>query len=302
MKEKYLEYLYNKVINESQLIDEQTADEEKVETLKEIKKSFSFDYSTENRYMIRELKDKTYDQMDKMRDQDPQISSFLDGNIYLYEINGTKRTFYFINENKIYAGKFIDIPNGENDLYEIVFAQTSKLKTQDIKETEKLNLGISNIKILSKIYLIIITCPYFKRENNSVFYFSTIENSNFKSNMKDKSETEDMIEMYIDSCEENIKKEVKDFTELVHESDFNEIFIKLKKDILNIVGTAKIKNKIYENFMNSVESNLSMKLNKYTFNYKRKGKIKVCVAFSKNKSVDDIQKTIESADHKFKNK
>jgi hypothetical protein len=54
--------------------------------------------------------------------------------------------------------------------------------------------------------------------------------------------------------------------------------------------------------MNSVESNLNVKLNKYTFNYKKKGKTKVCVAFSKNKTVSDIQKTIESADHKFKNK
>ena len=302
MKEKYLNYLYEKVINENELVNSDMVGEEKPETVKELKKSFGFDYSPDNNLMVRKLKDKSFNEITEMRDQDPQIANFLDGNIYLYEVNGAKRTFYFINENRIYAGKFIDIPNGENDLYEIIFSQTTKLKTSDLKETEKLNLSISNIKILSKIYLIIISCPYFKRENNSVFYFSTIENSNFKSSMKDRSETEDMIEMYIDNCEENIKKEVKDFTELVHENDFDEIFIKLRKDIANIVGTAKIKNKIYENFMNSVESNLGMKLNKYTFNYRKKNKTKVCVAFSKNKSIDDIQKTIESAEHKFKNK
>ena len=298
MREKYLDYLYNKIINE----DDSSANEEKAEKLTEIKKSFGFDYSQENNLIIRELKNKTYTEIQQIRESDPQISDFLEGKIYLYEVLGPKRTFYFVNENKMYAGKFIDIPNSENDLYEIVFSQTNKLKTQDVKETEKLNLSFSNIKILSKIYLIIITCPYFKRENNSVFYFSTIENSNFKSNLKDKSETEDMIEMYIDNCENNIIKEIKDFTELLHENDVKESFERLKKDILKNIQNAKIKNKIYENFMNSVESNLNVKLNKYTFNYKKKGKTKVCVAFSKNKTVSDIQKTIESADHKFKNK
>jgi hypothetical protein len=64
-----------------------------------------------------------------------------------------------------------------------------------------------NVKILSKIYLIITSCPYFKRENNSVFYFSTIENSNFKISFKDKNITEDTIEVLIDDCEKNVKDE-----------------------------------------------------------------------------------------------
>jgi hypothetical protein len=300
MKEKYLNYLYKKVLNEADE-KESTANEEKSEKLKEIKKSFGFDFSEENNLIIKELKNKSLNEIEQMRNMDSQISDFLDGKIYLYEITSSKRSFYFVNENKIYAGKFIDIPNSENDLYEIIFAQTNKIKTQDLKETEKLTLNVNNVKILSKIYLIIITCPYFKRENNSVFYFSTVENSNFKSNSKDKSETENIIENYINDCEEKIKKEINDFTELLHANDITESFDKLRYDILEKVKNVKVKNKIYENFMNSVESNLNMRLNKYTFNYKRKDKIKVCVAFSKNKSVSDIRQTIESADHKFKN-
>lgn len=299
MKEKYLEYFYDKIINEeNEEKNESDTPEKKVE---ELKRSFDFQYSPDNYEILKHLKGKTYEEIEKIKDEDTQIVDFIDGKIYLYEIFGTKRIFYFMYDKKIYSGKFIDIPNGENDMYEIIFSQTKKLKTQDLKETEKLNLSINNIKILSKIYLIIVTGPYFKRENSSVFYFSTIENSNFKTNFKDKGEIEDNIEMIIDNCEDETKREIKDFTELVHENDINEIFNNLKRNIFNIIKTAKVKNKIYENFMTSVESNLNVKLNKYTFNYKRKDKVKVCVAFSKNKSVEEIKKTIESANHKFKN-
>lgn len=298
MKEKYLEYLYSKIINEEDEKKEGETSEKKVE---EFKKSFNFNFSLENNQMIKYLKNKNIEEMEAIKNEDLQISDFLEGKIYLYEIIGTKRTFYFINERKIYAGKFIDIPNGENDMYEIVFSEMKKVKTQELKETEKLNLGINNIKILSKIYLIIVTCPYFKRENNTIFYFSTIENSNFKTNFKDRDDMEDMLEVNINNFEDEIKNDIKNFTELVHETDIENIFKNLKNNIFGLLKNARIKNKIYENFMKSVESNLNVKLNKYTFNYKRKDKIKVCVAFSKNKTVEEIKKTIENANHKFRN-
>ena len=298
MKEKYLEYLYSKIINEEDEKNEGETSEKKVE---EFKKSFNFNFSPENNQMVKYLKNKNIEEIEAIKNEDLQIDDFLEGRIYLYEIIGTKRTFYFINERKIYAGKFIDIPNGENDMYEIVFSEMKKLKTQELKETEKLNLGINNIKILSKIYLIIVTCPYFKRENNSVFYFSTIENSNFKTNFKDRDDMEDMLEVNINNFEDEIKNDIKNFTELVHETDIENIFKNFKNNIFDLLKNARVKNKIYENFMKSVESNLNVKLNKYTFNYKRKDKIKVCVAFSKNKTVEEIKKTIESASHKFRN-
>ena len=298
MKEKYLEYLYSKIINEEDEKKEGETSEKKVE---DFKKSFNFNFSLENNQMIKYLKNKNIEEMEAIKNEDLQISDFLEGKIYLYEIIGTKRTFYFINERKIYAGKFIDIPNGENDMYEIVFSEMKKVKTQELKETEKLNLGINNIKILSKIYLIIVTCPYFKRENNTIFYFSTIENSNFKTNFKDRDDMEDMLEVNINNFEDEIKNDIKNFTELVHETDIENIFKNLKNNIFGLLKNARIKNKIYENFMKSVESNLNVKLNKYTFNYKRKDKIKVCVAFSKNKTVEEIKKTIENANHKFRN-
>jgi hypothetical protein len=125
--------------------------------------------------------------------------------------------------------------------------------------------------------------------------------SNFKISFKDKNITEDTIEVLIDDCEKNVKDEIKMFTELVHENEIKDIFNVLKNNILSMIKNAKIKNKIYENFMTSVEQNIGVKLNKYTFNYVRRNKMKVCVAFSKNIPVSDIQKTIESADHKFKN-
>jgi hypothetical protein len=313
MKEKYLEYLYDKVINENVFVNNNYQTQysyltpsKKIETdnkdsIEQLQKTFNFDYSPKNESILKNLKNKMLDEIEKMKSDDVDIDNFLNGKTYLYEINGAKRAFYFVNNRKIYAGKFIDIPNGENDMYEIVFSEMKKLKTQDLKETEKLNLGISNVKVLSKIYLIIVTCPYFKRENSSVFYFSTIENNNFKSSFKDKGQAEDNIEMYINDCENKVKNEIKDFTELVHENDINDMFKKLRSSMSDIVKTAKIKNKIYENFMSSVESNLGVKLNKYTFNYRKRDRIKVCVAFSKNKSVDDIKKTIDSASHKFKN-
>ena len=303
MKEKYLEYLYDKVINENVLVaDETKAEEDNNEkTVKELSKTFGFKYSIENENILRYLKNKTIDEIEKIRDEDILIGDFIDGKIYLYEIIGSKRTFYFIDNKKIYVGKFIDIPNSENDMYEIVFSENKKLKTQDVKETEKLNLSIQNIKILSKIYIIITTCPYFKRENTSVFYFSTIENSNFKTSFKDRGITEDAIEAIIDECEDNVKEEIKTLTELVHENEIKNLFKNLKESVLATIKDAKTKNKIYENFMNSVETNLGIKLNKYTFNYRKKDKMKVCVAFSKNKNVDDIKKTIDSASHKFRN-
>lgn len=296
MKEKYLEYLYNKVINEEN--NEGDTGERKVE---EFKKAFDFEYSKDNKDVLKYLRNKTYDEILETKDKDPQIAAFLEGRIYLYEVLATKRTFYFIHDTKIYCGKFIDIPNGENDMYEIIFSETKKLKTQDIKDTEKLNLSVSNIKILSKIYLIIVTCPYFKKENNTVFYFSTIENSNFKTSFKDKDETDNMVEITINYCEKEVKNEIKNLIELVHENEIEKAFDDLKQNIKNIIKTAHVKNKIYENFMNSVESNLGVKLNKYTFNYRKKDKMRVCVAFSKNKSVYEIRKTVESASHKFKN-
>lgn len=296
MKEKYLEYLYDKVINEES--NDGDTGEQKAE---EFKKAFDFQYSKDNKDILRYLRNKTHDEIVELRDKDPQISAFLEGRIYLYEVIASKRTFYFIHDSKIYCGKFIDIPNGENDMYEIVFSETKKLKTQDIKDTEKLNLSVSNIRVLSKIYLIIVTCPYFKKENNTVFYFSTIENSNFKTTFKDKDETESMVEITINYCEKEVKNEIKNIVELVHESDIEKAFSVLKENIKGIIKNAYIKNKIYENFMNSVESSIGVKLNKYTFNYRKKDKIRVCVAFSKNKTVNEIQKTIESASHKFKN-
>lgn len=299
MKEKYLEYLYEKVINENLFFEENANTDEK--TITEMSKAFGFKYSNENENILKYLKNKSYEEIEELKDKDPQINDFLEGKIYLYEINISKRTFYFIDNKKIYVGKFIDIPNNENDMYEIIFSENKKLKTQDIKETQKLNLSVQNVKILSKIYLIITSCPYFKRENNSVFYFSTIENSNFKISFKDKNITEDTIEVLIDDCEKNVKDEIKMFTELVHENEIKDIFNVLKNNILSMIKNAKIKNKIYENFMTSVEQNVGVKLNKYTFNYVRRNKMKVCVAFSKNIPVSDIQKTIESADHKFKN-
>lgn len=312
MKEKYLEYLYDKVINENVLTNNyQTQysylNPQKIESeppknpIEQLQKSFNFDNSPKNESLLRELKHKSFDEIEKLKVNNVDIDNFLNGKIYLYEINGAKRTFYFANNKKLYAGKFIDIPNGENDMYEIVFSEVKKLKTQDLKETEKLNLSINNVKVLSKIYLIIVTCPYFKRENSSVFYFSTIENSNFRASFKDRGQAEDNIEMYLTDCENKVKNEIKDFTELVHENDISDMFKHLRKSMSDIVKTAKIKNKIYENFMSSVESSLGVKLNKYTFNYRKRDKIKVCVAFSKNKSVDDIKKTIDSASHKFRN-
>lgn len=298
MKENYLKYLYTKILNEEDEKNEGETSEKKAE---EFKKNFNFNFSPENSQMVKYLKNKSIDEIEGIKEEDSQIVDFLEGKIYLYEIIGTKRTFYFINDRKIYAGKFIDIPNGENDMYEIVFSEMKKIKTQELKETEKLNLSINNIKILSKIYLIIITCPYFKRENNYVFYFSTIENSNFKTNFKDRDDMEDMLEVNINNFEDEIKNDIKSFTELVHESDIENIFKNFKNNIFSLLKNARVKNKIYENFMKSVESNLNVKLNKYTFNYKRKDKIKVCVAFSKNKTVEEIQKTIESANHKFRN-
>lgn len=302
MKEKYLEYLYDKVISENVLVnDTKTEEDNNEKTVKDLSKTFGFQYSIENKNILRYLKNKSIDEIEKIKNEDVLIDDFLEGKIYLYEIIGSKRTFYFIDNKKIYVGKFIDIPNNENDMYEIVFSENKKLKTQDVKETEKLNLSIQNIKILSKIYLIITTCPYFKRENSTVFYFSTIENSNFKTTFKDKGVTEDAIEAIIDDCEDNVKEEIKTLTELVHENEIKNLFKNLKDDVLATIKNAKIKNKIYENFMNSVENSLGIKLNKYTFNYRKRDKMKVCVAFSKNKSVDDIKKTIESANHKFKN-
>lgn len=297
MKEKYIDYIYKNIINEDEEKNGNTS-ENKIE---EFKKKFNFNFSSENNEILKYLKNKNYEEIDKIKESDNQIVDFLNGEIYLYEIIGTKRTFYFINERKIYAGKFIDIPNGENDMFEIVFSEVKKIKTQDLKETEKLSLNINNIKILSKIYLIIVTCPYFKRENNTIFYFSTIENSNFKTNFNDRSDIEDMLEITIDNFEDEISDEIKNFTELVHETDIQKIFKNLKNNIFDLLKNARVKNKIYENFMKSVESNLNVKLNKYTFNYKKKDKIKVCVAFSKNKTVDEIKKTIESAKHKFGN-
>lgn len=295
MKEKYLEYLYDKVINENEEI-------KKNESINQLINKSTFSYSENNKDLLKVLKNKELYEIYKMTDNEfiTDIKDFIEGKIFLYETSESRRNFYFVFENKIYSGKFIEVPNNENDLYEIVFSETKFIK-QKIKQSEKIKLNVSDIKILSKIYLIITKAPYLKKENDSIFFFSTIENNNFKTNIKSKSDIKENIKNILINAENSIKLEFESINEFLHEKDIITIFNKIEDELFQLIKNAKIKNKIYENFMSSVENNLNIKLNKYSFNYFRKNNPRVCVAFSKNKSEEQIQQTMESAAYKFKN-
>jgi hypothetical protein len=101
MKEKYLEYLYDKVINEnvfvgnnyqtqySYLNPQPKVETENKDNVEQLQKTFNFDYSPKNESLLKNLKNKTLEEIEKIKVDNVDINNvndindFLNGQTYL---------------------------------------------------------------------------------------------------------------------------------------------------------------------------------------------------------------------------